>query len=455
MIDPTTAWQPYEATADDPWDLPKVAHLHRRAGFSASWSELQRDLAAGPAASIGRLLDPPAEDPAVRQASEALWRAGGGGGDISQYSAEGSERRGAEWWLYRMTFGGDPLGEKLTLFWHNHFATALRGVYNMPLMLQQNATLRRLARRPFGELLAAIEADPAMLVWLDGGQNSKEHPNENFARELLELFTLGVGNYSEADVRAAARGLTGWEGSRNNLLQRTRDFKYREDLADGGSKSFLGQTGAWRAADILRIVLEQPAAANHLCRKLYAWFVDEAAPPSDELLAPLAAEYRASNYSTAHVVGIVLRSRAFFSAAAYRRRVKTPVEYCVGVLRQLEPPRSPNLLRLAAVSCDRQGQALFNPPSVKGWDGGRAWLNSNTTLMRQNWTAELLTGNARAALPPFEPADAASSCRDLLVDGAMSPQLTAQVAELIAANDADGTRAGLQTLLQSPEYQLA
>ena len=214
-----------------------------------------------------------------------------------------------------------------------------------------------------------------MLIWLNGGQNEKNHPNENFARELLELFTLDIGNYTEADVREAARALTGWRRGLDNLLNETDEFRYDEDRADQDSKTFLGQKGDWHRADVLRIILEQPATASHVCRRIYRELVNEETEPDDTLIEPLAAELRATNYSIDHVVGIVLRSRHFFSPAAYRRRVKSPVEFCVGTLRQLEPERTPNLLTLAAINCEQQGQTLFDPPSVKGWDGGVAWLN--------------------------------------------------------------------------------
>jgi uncharacterized protein (DUF1800 family) len=466
MIDPFDAWRPFESTADDPWDLRKVVHLHRRAGFGASWNQLQHDLQVGPAQSISRLLEPPDDSPAFVQVSDAMLRAAGGSGEADAYSSDRDARRGAEWWLYRMAYGADPLGEKLTLFWHNHFATALRGVYSMPLMLRQNVTLRKHARGTFGEQLAAIEADPAMLLWLDGGRNQKQHPNENFARELLELFTLGIGNYTEADVREAARGLTGWREGRNNLLQPTKEFTHHEDLADSSAKTFLGRTGPWKTPDILRIILEHPATAEHLCRRLYGWFIDESSEPDDELIRPLATEYRASNYSTQHVVGFMLRSKLFFSRAVYRARIKSPVEFCVGLIRQLEPARSSNLLRLTSTSCERQGQKLFDPPSVKGWNGGRAWLNSNTTLMRLNWTAELLAGNRQAALPKYDveafakthsidAAGAAEMFSALLVDSNLGDTARQQIGLLVESGTSADLLPILQLLLQSPEYQLA
>jgi uncharacterized protein (DUF1800 family) len=364
-----------------------------------------------------------------------------------------------------MVYGGDALGEKLTLFWHNHFATGLRGVYSLGLMVDQNELFREHARGSFAKLLRAVESDPAMLIWLDGGSSRKEQPNENFARELLELFTLGNGNYTEADIRSAALGLTGWRRGRDNLFNQTYEFYYEEKLADTTEKTFLGKTGAWRRDDILRIILEQPAAAKHVCRRLYRWFVSESAEPADELIEPLAAELRATNYAIEHVVGIMLRSRHFFSPAAYRQRVKSPVEFCVGMLRQLQPERTPNLLLLAAMSCERQGQILFDPPSVKGWDGGRAWLNSNGILMRLNWIAELLGGNQAAGLPAYDPEQwaqehslespkAIETFSSILLQDDLTPATLSTTREL-AAGAKPGLSAALQVLLQAPEYQLA
>jgi hypothetical protein len=458
----STTWAPYEPSPSDPWDLRKVAHLHHRAGFGAAWKELRRDLAAGAAVSIERLLHPEPEDKQFQIVADALKRATG----ASSAGFGGGDPRSAQaWWLYRMVYGNDPLGEKLTLFWHNHFATGLHGVYELNLMLDQNELLRKHARGKFGDLLRGVESDRAMLVWLDGGRNQKEHANENFSRELLELFTLGVGKYTEKDVREAARGLTGWRPGRDDLLNSTTEFVHEEKLVDAGTKTFLGQAGPWRRDDVLRIILEQPATAEHLCRKLHRWFVGEASPPSDELIRPLAAEFRASNYSIEHVVGIILRSRHFFSGAAYRQRVKSPVEFCVGTIRQLEPTRTPNLLTSAAINCEEQGQILFDPPSVKGWDGGAAWLNSATTLARLNWVAQLLSGNELTGLPAYDPdrwlkaggidsGEAINTYSTLLLQNDLNPA-TQKLAARLTAGSKPQLPAALQLLLQSPEYQLA
>jgi uncharacterized protein (DUF1800 family) len=305
-----------------------------------------------------------------------------------------------------------------------------------------------------------------MLRWLDGGKNQRQHPNENFARELLELFTLGAGNYSETDVREAARGLTGWRPKRDRVLNETDEFLFEESLADPGEKTFLGQTGPWRRADILRIAVEHPATSRHVCRRLYRALVSESDPPDDATIEPLAAEFRASHESIGHVVGIILRSRLFFSAAAYRRRVKSPVEFCAGTLRALEPARVPNRLALAAIQCHRQGQSLFDPPSVKGWEGGRAWLNSGTMLARFAWIVELLAGNERAGLPAYDPlvwcqangveaSNAVEAYMKLLAPDDVASETADLARRTASGGKPEQLAAALQLLLQSPEYQLA
>lgn len=456
-------WAPYVPTSADPWNLEKVAHLHRRAGFAANWQELHRDLKAGPAESIDGLLHPPPASQKFQRVADALKNIIASSG--SDFMTAESLSPLQSWWMFRMTFGSDPLGEKLTLFWHNHFATAMSGVYNLKLMLDQNELFRQHARGKFEDLLQAIEADPAMLKWLDGGANHKEHPNENFARELLELFTLGEGHYSETDIREAARGLTGWKPGRDSLLNETNEFFYDETLVDTGQKTFLGETGPWRREEIFRIILQQPEAARYLCRRLYRWFVSESTIPDDALIEPLAIQLRASNYSIEHVVGIILRSQHFFSPAAYWQRVKSPVEFCVGTIRQLEPKRTPNLLPLAALNCDQQGQALFNPPSVKGWDGGTAWLTTNCTLTRMKWITDLLNGSQSSGLKAYDPArwlkehslkptQAVDSFSKLLLQNNLNPE-SAALAQRLADGSQQQFTAALQVLLQTPEFQLA
>ncbi len=273
-----------------------------------------------------------------------------------------------------MMFSPHPLQERLTLFWHNHFATSQAKVDDLSLMHRQNAIFREHALGRFGPMVEKIVFDPAMLIWLDAQTNQTGAPNENLARELFELFTLGVGNYTEDDIKEAARALTGWT---------VRDGKARFDIRrhDTGQKTILGHTGTWTAGDVVRIALSQPACSKFLVRKLFREFISETVEPSEEMLAPLVDGYRLRDYDTAWLMETMLSSWVFYSSASIKQKVKSPVDFVVGSVRNLEGRASP--LKMAD-ALDRMNQSLYHPPSVKGWDGGTAWLNSTTLLTRQN-----------------------------------------------------------------------
>jgi uncharacterized protein (DUF1800 family) len=443
-------WAPFQPTAKDPWDLHKVAHLHRRAGFGATRAVIERDVKDGPAASVDRLLKPRVMSAEEKHVLDSLRQGVLDSRDAARLKA---------WWLYRVLLDPDLLREKLTLFWHGHFATSIRKVESAAQMFAQNETLRRHAMGPFAELLAAMIGDAAMLVWLDGADSKKEKPNENFGREFLELFTLGVDHYTEKDIREAARAFTGWDLEKDCGV-------YREAAHDGGVKTFLKQTGAWKAADIVRISLEQPACAAFLCRKLYRFLVSEADEPKADLLAPLAEEMRSHNYDMAHVVGMILRSRHFYATANLRQRVKGPVELSAGLLRALEvPPADVRLLALA-LACERQGQDLFAPPNVKGWDGGKTWLDSAAVLARGNWCNDVVWGNAGLGLPAYDPLawakcydvaprKATGALLDLLLQGDCDDQARELILRAGRDGSADSLRKAIQMILHCPEYQLA
>ena len=323
-------------------------------------------------------------------------------------------RRLRAYWLYRMLFGGDPLRERLTLFWHGHFATSLTKVDSVTALVRTGRDAPRTrALGGFAGLLDAIIADPAMLVWLDGGTSQRERPNENFAREFLELFTLGQGAYSERDIREAARAFTGWvpEGRHRTPGDSNPKFAFDDEAHDPGPKTFLGQAGNWKAADIVRITLARPEAARHLAGKLYRAFVAEEPEPAPELIEPLAEVLRSSDFSIQRAMQVILSSRHFYSRASYRRRIKSPVEYTVGLLRMLEVPRTNVSLMAAATACARQGQELFAPPSVKGWDGGKSWINSSTLLERLNWATDVDLGQPRSGHAPVRPGRLARGTR--------------------------------------------
>jgi uncharacterized protein (DUF1800 family) len=365
-IDPRWAWEPYRPSRQSPWTLQKVGHLYRRAAFGATWVDLEAGLTAGPEQTIATLLQggPGQEefDRLIAPIARSISRANNG-------------RQTSAWWLYRMLYSPHPLREKLTLFWHNHFATSNAKVQNAGFMIRQYELMRRHALGGFRPLLEEMSKDPAMMVWLDTRLSKKGMPNENYARELMELFSLGIGHYTEKDVREAARAFTGWE------IQQGEAVVFNPAEHDDGTKTVLSHAGRWKGKDVVRICLEQPSAPYFIAKKLYRFLVSDAAPAGPELLRPLAEQFRRSDYDFGALVSTVLRSNLFFSDTAYRNRVKSPVDFALGIVRALEGHLGTSAL---ADALRDLGQDLFYPPSVKGWDGGAAWLNGQTLLFRQN-----------------------------------------------------------------------
>ncbi len=364
-ITPGWAWDPYWPSDKNPWDARKVGHLYRRAAFGVTPAELKAALDAGPDRTIDRLLaGGDGQDDFDRQTAalaQSLARANNG-------------NQARAWWAYRMLYGPHPLREKITLFWHNHFATSNVKVQNAGFMLRQYELMRRFALGSFRDLLREMSADPAMMVWLDTRDSKKGNPNENYARELMELFSLGVGNYTEQDVREAARAFTGWE------IQGA-DAVFNAAQHDAGDKTVLGKAGKWKGDDVVNICLEQKIAPYFVAGKLYRFLVSETVPAPKELLEPLARQFQESDYDFGALVKTVLRSNLFFDARVYRSRVKAPVDFTLGIVRALEGRVGTSSV---AEALEQLGQNLFNPPSVKGWDGGPAWLNGQTLLFRQN-----------------------------------------------------------------------
>jgi uncharacterized protein (DUF1800 family) len=372
-IDPRWAWERYRPSAEAPWDARRVGHLYRRAAFGATHAEQEAALRAGPDRAIDLLLrGGPGEEDFNRETAARLpsLRAGNDG------------RLASAWWLYRLAYTPHPLREKLTLFWHNHFATSNQKVNNTGYMLGQYELLRRHAQGNFRTLLSEMSRDPAMMVWLDTAQSRRQAPNENYARELMELFSLGINNYqrpternyTEQDIREAARAFTGWRLAGGQAVFRPAEH-------DDGEKTVLAQRGRWRDEDIVRICLEQPSAPYFITAKLFRFLVSDTLPAAPELLAPLATEFRRSNYDFGALVERVLRSNLFFSSQVYRTKVKSPVEFALGIIRPLEGRVGTTALGIAL---EGLGQRLFYPPSVAGWEGGRAWLNGQTLIFRQH-----------------------------------------------------------------------
>jgi uncharacterized protein (DUF1800 family) len=460
MEDPGRAWEPFRPESSRPWDLEAVAHLHRRAGFAAPWSVLQRDLKDGPDASVERLLqgEPTAADGTSASEFELFLDA------MSTRLGATADLEGLQSiWLYRMVFTPHPLRERMTLFWHDHFATSMAKVQTSALMQRQNDLFRAQALGDFRALLAAVGKDPAMLIWLDSTANKKSHPNENYAREVMELFSLGRGHYSEKDVQEAARAFTGW-------FVIGDDFSVVPRQHDTGPKTVLGRKGNWSGDDIPGILLDQPACADWICRKLFRYFVSESQSPSDALIAPLARAFRESGYRVRVPVATILRSNLFFDASVRRRRVKCPVEFAVGAVRSLEVVKPTVQAPALAKACVQMGQSLYAPPSVAGWEWGRAWINSSTLLARANLCLALLSEDDEALgrrCDPAKlarshgfhsPAEAARFLLDLLMPGPVEPAVREPILKALMARAADGDAAlrdAARRILNLPEYQLA
>ena len=285
-----------------------------------------------------------------------------------------------KWWFTQMITTEDPFEEKMVLFWHNHFTSSLRKVRQAALLYKQNALFRKHALGNFAELLHAIIEDPAMLIYLDNHTNKKSHPNENLARELLELFTMGEGNYKETDIQALAKALTGY--SRDKDLH----FHFKKNIHDNGNKEIFNKIGDFNAHDMINIILEQPATAKFIVRKLWVEFIG--AVPDPLQVDKLAKLFVEQNYELKPLLQALFMSEAFMNPSSYGTMIKSPVELTVGTLRSLEYHDFDT--KIVLQFCRRLGQDLFDPPNVKGWDGGEQWINTNTLLIRKSFFNRLL-----------------------------------------------------------------
>lgn len=382
-------WRPYEPSESLPWNLARVKHLHRRAAFAATWLELQRDLQDGAEGSVNRLLEGTARSYGQRDDFDSMARIIG---ESAAHSDD--EKRLQAWWLFRCMFTPDPLQEKLTLMWHNHFATSNLKVQDLQLMYRQNEIFRQNSRAPFGEILRAVLQDPAMLVWLDAHSNRQGHANENLARELMELFTLGIGNFNESDVKDAARALTGWS-------IKAGEVKFRPEFHDPDIKTVLGRTATLDAHSLTDLLLKHEASSSRLAWRLCDLLMGEQIV-SEGALEELACGLRDHELDIGWAVTIILRSELFFSDANIGSRVSAPVEHIVSCIRSLEMLDKPPSTLILADWCSRMGQELFRPPNVGGWPGGRSWLNSRTIVGRANFGAVLLSGELHSPTQPAE-----------------------------------------------------
>jgi uncharacterized protein (DUF1800 family) len=483
QLDLATALEPYAG----PWGMRQAAHLYRRAGFGGSPDDVARAASAGMRAAVDGFVhfadaaSLPAQpqlvadrpDPAQRRMLLASFAPQAGAAPATPDAAVlqarkqlGRARRDntiamETWFLDRMIGTPAPLQEKMTLFWHGHFTSAYQKGIPAQALIDQNNLFRANALGNIRELTLKVSQDPAMLRYLDNAQNIKAHPNENYARELMELFTLGIGNYSETDVRESARAFTGWSFDRDYAF---RDFPARHD---DGSKTFLGQTGNFTGHDIVEIIFAQPAAARWFAKGLLNFFVYN--DPEPVLVDAIAALIRKNDFNLQPVMSTVMRSNVFFSDRAYRALVKSPVQFVVGSY-QLFGVRRSDIVALGALR--RMGQILFYPPNVKGWDGGAAWLNSQTMLTRENFASALMAkmGDApwmQHAMQSMDPASASRALTATILQGDVSPASTTQLAAylngtnvsalaaLSGENADERIRGAAYLTMAMPAYQLA
>lgn len=308
------------------------------------------------------------------------------------------------WWLTGLIESPRPLEEKMTLFWHGHFATSYRTIEDSYHMFLQNRMFRANALGSFSSLLRAIIRDPAMLAYLNNNTSRKEKPNENLAREIMELFSLGVGGYTEADIKEGARALTGYSFNDDR-------FVFQQANHDPNPKTILGQRGRFNGEDFVRIILSRPACARYIARQIYKFLAVDI-PPLEAtngdrdldqvtriVIDDLASTLRGSSYELKPMLKRLLLSEHFYSPPVMGQQIKSPVMLIVGAIRSLNTP--PRDLSVLLDAMDLMGQELFYPPSVKGWDGGRSWINTSTLFIRQNALAFLLTGRRPKGTDPL------------------------------------------------------
>jgi uncharacterized protein (DUF1800 family) len=424
-----------------------------RIGFGGTPAEIESVHGRGLDAILRELVDAPDEpDPPpppkwahpqnLQQARMALNALKEGSPERKDKMREMREMQAAQkldlrrWWLDRMMTTKNPLHEKMTLFWHGHFATSIEKVQDGYLMWLQNETFRRNALGNFKSLARQISRDPAMMIYLDLQQSRKEHPNENWARELMELFTVGIGHYTEDDIRESARAFTGYR-----LNMATQDFEFAAGQHDNTQKIFMRKAGTWDGDDVIDILMEQPTCAEFIARKIWRYFVED--EPSQKIVSAVAVRLRAEKYEVRPILREIFSSTEFFSESAMHSQIKSPIQFLVQTAKLLETDLpAPKVAQNAMM---QMGQLLFAPPNVKGWDGGRAWISPSTILFRYNFALYLVSGDpprpqanadnkksAPTAAPSPSPATVEPRREPINVTRIAPPQLRDKPNELIA-----------------------
>jgi uncharacterized protein (DUF1800 family) len=454
---------------------PKVraAHLLRRAGFGGSAQEIAEFATLSRDEAADRLLNFETIDNSALDERLAAVKLTPGLPSIGEMT---------QWWLTRMAYTARPLEERMTLIWHGLLTTEIAkvGGRRSQLVLNQNNFYRQNALPRWDDFVKAVGRDPAMLYYLDNIENAKAHPNENYAREQMELFTMGVGNYTEDDVRESARAYTGWRITRPDLprplpkgdpaalraayqkayAEYTPSFLISPRLHDGGTKTFLGKTGDFGGDDIVDIIMQTPAAAKHLCTRLFRELAND--NPSESTIDRLVQVWQQNDHQVKPVVRAILTSDEFYSAASYRALVRSPVDFIVGMVRALEVDTPLDAGRFSAESYRGMNQVLFNPPSVAGWPGGASWISTGAFFARANFADQFLAPRRGSPLQlsalagAKTPSDMFDRCAHALVDG----QIASASRDAIVAyaetlpTPAEQASAVAYLTLCSPEYQL-
>lgn len=409
--------------ASDNWTIGEAAHLLNRAGFGGDPAEYRKLHGLGRSKAVEHLLamkEPVDRIPApawtenqeeiVERARKRFAEARSGMQGLSDEERDRKRRRLnqerqreqramgrelQEWWFRRMVMTGAPLREKMTLFWHDHFATSVQKVRDPRFIYAQNMLFRQYAAGDFKELTHKVARDPAMMLYLDTPTSKRGKPNENFARELLELFTLGEGHYTEQDIKEAARAFTGY-----TLNRLTGAVVHNRQGWDPGEKQVLGKTGKFDGDGVVDVIFEQEQAARYVPSKLWEFFAYE--EPPEDLVVALGDAFTRARFRVKPLLRTIFLSKEFYSERAVRTQIKSPVQFLAQMLRQLEVDEVPH--RYVAMASEQLGQVLYNPPNVAGWDWGKAWINTNSLLTRYN-TAGFITQGA--SLDMANPSDRA------------------------------------------------
>lgn len=432
-------WNRYKPSGESPWNVRRIVHLYRRAGFGATVGQVARAQQIGFEKTLDAILAGSVHDDARQRPSDEETP------DIAKLLTESAINsnhigRLKSAWITRMLCTGDPLAEQLTLMWHDHFATSYLKVNDVRMMWDQNELFRRRARGPFAELLGDVLKDPAMLIWLDANSNSKKLPNENLARELMELFTLGVGHYSESDVKEAARALTGLtvvDGA-----ARTDPHKH-----DGGVKTVLGKTGRISSGDLVKLLVTHPATCSRIAGRICDHFLGEGVA-SNEQMELLAMGLGQNRLSIDWAIRTALSSQLFFSATTIGRRITPPVVFVTGAVRALDSRQRRPPAAVLADWMAELGQDLFHPPNVGGWPGGRAWMSSQRMIARIRFANML--GEQKAKIP--SPANTRMKSKDDLTGLLLGRPLGSEVDALLVESGAE--QAIISTVLSLAEAQV-